>query len=92
MAILSNTITVSPDRRRIYYLGYDSLQKGILYSWKEYLVKLMKEAEWIQAFSVCLQILQGHNRMFSQVPIEVEARRELMEPFTQTMVKEYINY
>jgi hypothetical protein len=56
-----NSICVSYEKRQLNYLSKNALYYGLYYSWKEFIDLLIDKAEWLFAFSICLDIYRGEN-------------------------------
>ena len=47
---------------------------------------LIEKSKWIVVFKTCLDIYNGENKMFADVPIDPKERTQAMETYLQSMV------
>jgi len=58
------------------FLGVKCLQRGRLYSWKEYIdhIKSQINFDWLSVLKVALEIFNGDLKGYAKVPDEKEIR------------------
>ena len=58
---ITNSISVDFNKRHFNYLSENTLYYGLYFNWKEFIDLLIDKAEWLFAFSICLDIYRGDN-------------------------------
>ena len=76
----------------IYILGENDLQFGKIYTWEECVNKLKDDSDWINAFIFGIKVFKGEREYitFSEVPIDINKRKEKISNKLQKVIKEYI--
>jgi len=87
----NNTIIGSEIAKRIFIMGEKKMIVGKHFEWKEYIEDLLKKAEWLMAFSLCISFYRGLMRKFAEIPNDPEQRKARFKKLATRLVKSYIN-
>ena len=78
-------------KQNIVFLGSKTIQRGRLFSWKEYIEHLKEERfDWLAILKVALEIYNGELRGYANVPDEKEVREVMLKKYMKELIKESI--
>ena len=73
------------------FLGIKSLQKGKVFSWKEYLEHMIQENNnWLSILKLALEIYNGDLKGYALVADEKEVREQNLKNYMEDLVKSTI--
>jgi hypothetical protein len=81
--------SISKHKQNILLLGQKTIQRGRLFSWKEYLeyIQYNQNYDWLSVLKVALEIYNGDIKGYALVPDEKEVREAMLKGFMQDLIK-----